>query len=100
MSRADLKNARGISFTCSGITLTRILLSLAPLIHLCSTVAPTPALLEVNFMADWDVAVCAARQGGRGELATEWADDMVTALCTDDELATNPRLIPLHALSV
>ena len=56
---------------------------------------PVPKLVEVNFMADWDVALLAGRQIQRDDLVEQWADDMVTALCTDEDLAQNPRLTRL-----
>ena len=46
-------------------------------------------------MADWDVALLAGRQIERDDLVEQWADDMVTALCTNENLGHNPRLTRL-----
>ena len=60
-----------------------------------ATDLPVPKLVEVNFMADWDVALLAGRQIQQHDLVGQWADDMVTALATDDDLAANPRFTRL-----
>mmetsp|Transcript_79887 Transcript_79887/g.159506 ORF Transcript_79887/g.159506 Transcript_79887/m.159506 type:complete len:135 (+) Transcript_79887:230-634(+) len=84
---------------------------------------PVPKLVEVNFMADWDVAALALKQyhckkklkaaearlessvpAAAEQLATvegavcslsDWANDMITLLATDEDVSTNPRLTRL-----
>lgn len=57
-----------------------------------------PKLVEVNFMADWDVAIVALKQGGQPEMVPIWVDDMVAALCTNDDLSGNERFTKISVV--
>jgi len=56
---------------------------------------PQPKLLEVNFMADFEAPKAATLEAGCPAGYHEWADDLLTCLATDRDLAGHPRLTRL-----